>query len=91
MAGLTAAYERSTAPNSPSPFSHHWRQTPYLEGAWHDPPGGTDAPRSKPLNEPTGRVHFAGDWLSHTDAWQHGACTSARRAVTALHARVPAS
>lgn len=31
---------------------------------------------------------FAGDYLSHTDAWQHGAFTSARKAVTALHSRV---
>ncbi|MFD9004299.1 flavin monoamine oxidase family protein [Streptomyces sp. NPDC059582] len=74
-----------------SSFSHHWRQTPHLEAAWHSTPGGPDAPRYKPLNEPTGRVHFAGDWLSYTDAWQHGAFTSARRAVTALHARVLSS
>ena len=71
-----------------SSFSHHWRQTPHLEAAWHDTPGGPDDARYKPLNEPTGRVYFAGDWLSYTDAWQHGAFTSARKAVTALHARV---
>ncbi|WP_425589317.1 flavin monoamine oxidase family protein [Streptomyces siamensis] len=71
-----------------SSFSHHWRQTPHLEAAWHDTPGGPDDSRYKPLNEPTGRVYFAGDWLSYTDAWQHGAFTSARKAVTALHARV---
>ncbi|MFI6036915.1 flavin monoamine oxidase family protein [Streptomyces sp. NPDC051315] len=74
-----------------SSFSHHWRQTPHLEAAWHNTPGGPDAPRYQPLNEPTGRVHFAGDWLSYTDAWQHGAFTSARKAVTALHTRVLAS
>jgi monoamine oxidase len=74
-----------------SSFSHHWRQTPYLEAAWHDTPDGPDHPRYKPLNEPTGRVYFAGDWLSYTDAWQHGAFASARKAVTALHARVLAS
>jgi len=72
-------------------FSHHWRQTPHLEAAWHDTPGGPDDPRYKPLNEPTGRVYFAGDWLSYSDAWQHGAFTSARKAVTALHTRVLAS
>lgn len=71
-----------------SSFSHHWRQTPHLEAAWHNTPGGPDDVRYKPLNEPTGRVYFAGDWLSYTDAWQHGAFTSARKAVTALHARV---
>ncbi|MET7838445.1 FAD-dependent oxidoreductase [Streptomyces sp. NPDC005356] len=74
-----------------SSFSHHWRQTPHLEAAWHDTPGGPDDPRYKPLNEPTGRVYFAGDWLSYTDAWQHGAFTSARRAVTRLHTRVLAA
>ncbi|CAL9553053.1 L-amino acid oxidase [Streptomyces sp. enrichment culture] len=74
-----------------SSFSHHWRQTPHLEAAWHDIPGGPDHPRYKPLTEPAGRVHFAGDWLSHTVAWQHGAFTSARRAVAALHARVLSS
>lgn len=71
-----------------SSFSHHWRQTPHLEAAWHNTPGGPDDVRYKPLNEPTGRVYFAGDWLSYTDAWQHGAFTSARKAVTALHTRV---
>jgi monoamine oxidase len=74
-----------------SSFSHHWRQTPHLEAAWHDTPGGPDDIRYKPLNEPAGRVYFAGDWLSYTDAWQHGAFTSARKAVTALHARVLSS
>ncbi|KPI08557.1 L-amino-acid oxidase [Actinobacteria bacterium OK074] len=74
-----------------SSFSHHWRQTPHLEAAWHDTPGGPDDVRYKPLNDPTGRVYFAGDWLSYADAWQHGAFTSARKAVTALHARVLSS
>ncbi|MFF9505882.1 hypothetical protein ACF1BU_07310 [Streptomyces sp. NPDC014724] len=35
-----------------------------------------------------GHVHFAGDHLGRTDAWRHGAFTSARKAATALHARV---
>ncbi|MFJ4889516.1 flavin monoamine oxidase family protein [Streptomyces sp. NPDC088788] len=74
-----------------SSFSHHWRQTPHLEAAWHDTPGGPDDPRYTPLNRPTGRVFFAGDWLSYADAWQHGAFTSARNAVSALHARVLSS
>ncbi|MFB7219099.1 flavin monoamine oxidase family protein [Streptomyces sp. NPDC002596] len=71
-----------------SSFSHHWRQTPHLEAAWHSLSGGPDAPAFAPLNQAAGRVYFAGDYLSHTDAWQHGAFTSARKAVTALHARV---
>jgi monoamine oxidase len=69
-------------------FSQHWRQFPYQEAAWHSTPGGPDAPLYKPLNEPTGHVYFAGDWLSYLDAWQHGAFSSARKTVTALHQRV---
>lgn len=68
-------------------FSMAWTRTPHLEGAWHSIPGGPDAAVYRPLNEPTGRVLFAGDWLSYMDAWQHGAILSARRAVTALHSR----
>ncbi|WP_033322295.1 flavin monoamine oxidase family protein [Actinomadura atramentaria] len=75
-----------------SSFSVSWRYVPHLEGAWHSLPGGTpDAPVLKPLTAPTGRVLFAGDWLSYMDAWQHGAILSARQAVTALHKRVMAA
>ncbi|MEU3182733.1 flavin monoamine oxidase family protein [Streptomyces sp. NPDC006923] len=71
-----------------SSFSHHWRQTPHLEGAWHSMSGGPDAPAYAPLNQAAGRVYFAGDYLSYADAWQHGAFTSARKVVTTLHQRV---
>ncbi|MHC3425865.1 flavin monoamine oxidase family protein [Streptomyces sp. DT18] len=71
-----------------SSFSHHWRQTPYLEASWHSLAGGPDAPAFAPLNEPAGHVYFAGDWLSYLDAWQHGAFSSARKVVGSLHRRV---
>lgn len=32
-------------------FSHHWRQTPHLEAAWHSLSGGPDAPAFAPLNQ----------------------------------------
>ena len=69
-------------------FSIAWHRTRYLEGAWTSPPYGT--PGYDLLLAPAGRVHFAGDWLSHEVAWQHGAFVSARAAVTALHERVMA-
>ncbi|MDR6317232.1 flavin monoamine oxidase family protein [Actinoplanes couchii] len=69
-----------------SAFSIAWHRTPFLEGAWTSPPWTTPAYRL--LLEPAGRVYFAGDWLSHEVAWQHGAFVSARAAVTALHQRV---
>lgn len=40
------------------------------------------------LNEPAGRVYFAGDHLSYEIAWQAGAIYSARKAVAALASRV---
>ena len=70
-------------------FSQAWDRTRYLEGAWTSPPYGSAAYNL--LLQPAGRVYFAGDWLSHEVAWQHGAFTSARATVTALHTRVMAT
>ncbi|GAA4603562.1 monoamine oxidase [Actinoplanes octamycinicus] len=71
-----------------SSFSVAWREVPHLRAAWHDFAGeSAQSPIFKPLAEPTGRVLFAGDWLSNMDAWQHGAIVAARKAVTTLHAR----
>ncbi|MEV4760460.1 FAD-dependent oxidoreductase [Micromonospora sp. NPDC049559] len=67
-------------------FSHAWDRTRYLEGAWTSPQYGSAGYNL--LLQPAGRVYFAGDWLSHEVAWQHGAFVSARSVVTALHARV---
>ncbi|MER7176681.1 flavin monoamine oxidase family protein [Streptomyces mesophilus] len=77
-----------------SSFSGSWRRTKYSEGAWAswqgagDSHGGAATPEYKKLLEPAGRVYFAGDHLSNAIAWQHGALTSARSVVTALHRRV---
>jgi monoamine oxidase len=67
-------------------FSVAWHRTPYLEGGWTSPPYAS--PGYQLLLRPAGRVYFAGDWLSHTVAWQHGAFVSARATVSALHQRV---
>ncbi|MGX6603529.1 FAD-dependent oxidoreductase [Micromonosporaceae bacterium Da 78-11] len=71
-----------------SSFSVAWHQVPHLEGAWHSLSGNSpQSPVFTPLTEPTGRVLYAGDWLSNMDAWQHCAILAARQAVTRLHAR----
>jgi monoamine oxidase len=67
-------------------FSMAWHRTPYLEGGWTSPP--YSSPGYQLLLQPAGRVYFAGDWLSHSVAWQHGAFVSARATVSALHQRV---
>ncbi|MFD7664129.1 flavin monoamine oxidase family protein [Streptomyces sp. NPDC059788] len=71
-----------------SSFSQHWRQMPHVEAAWHSLEGGPDAARFAALTKPAGRVYFAGDYLSHTVAWQHGAFSSARKVVGEVHRRV---
>ncbi|WP_405063898.1 flavin monoamine oxidase family protein [Kribbella sp. NBC_01505] len=71
-------------------FSVNWAGTRYSEGSWVGWPSQTDATYER-LLEPTGNVYFAGDHLSHAIAWQHGAMTSARATVTALHHRVVTS
>ncbi|MET3920326.1 flavin monoamine oxidase family protein [Arthrobacter sp. UYEF20] len=68
-------------------FSVDWSSVMHTEGAWVDWPSQTD-PKYKELLEPTGNIYFAGDHLSHTIAWQHGAMVSARATVTSLHSRV---
>jgi monoamine oxidase len=72
-----------------SSFSSAWHLTPHLEGAWTSPQYSSAGYGL--LLQPAGRVYFAGDWLSHSVAWQHGALVSARAVVTALHQRVMAS
>ena len=74
-------------------MSVYWPKQPNIEGAWVGWPssgeGGYDGdPGYKLLNQAQGHVYFAGDWLSHTIAWQHGAFESARKTVTELHQRV---
>lgn len=73
-----------------SSFSVAWHRAPFLEGGWVRWPS-QDGPEYRLLNRPAGRVYFAGDWLSHAIAWQHGAFESARKVVTEIHERVLAS
>jgi monoamine oxidase len=75
-------------------FSNDWRKTRYSEGGWVSWPqgtrGGPDSPYGR-LLQPAGRTYFAGDHLSYSIAWQHGALESARLTVTNLHERVLAT
>jgi monoamine oxidase len=69
-----------------SSASVSWIRQRYLEGAWVSWPSREGAYTL--LNQPAGRVYFAGDWLSYLVAWQAGAFDSARKVVTELHQRV---
>ena len=69
-----------------SSFSVDWATTPFAEGAWSQ--WDAFGPAYRLLQAPAGRWWFAGDWLSRTPGWQHGAFESARATVTGLHARL---
>ncbi|MFE5326803.1 flavin monoamine oxidase family protein [Embleya sp. NPDC056575] len=75
-----------------SSFSVLWGREPFLEAGWAaaDPLNAVNDPAYRPLTRPTGRVLFAGDWISNTLGWQHGSMVSARQAVEAVHARAMA-
>lgn len=65
------------------PLSVAWHRQRYSEGAW----ASWDAdllPAYRLLNEPQGRVHFAGDHLSYLSGWQEGAVRSAHAAVARI-------
>jgi monoamine oxidase len=72
-----------------SAFSVAWHRTPFIEGGWVGWPSRTTGEYTL-LNQPAGRVYFAGDWLSYFIAWQAGAFDSARATVTKIHQRVMA-
>lgn len=80
-----------------SSFSGSWRRMKYSEGAWMSWKGSSyghgdsATPEYELLLKPVDRIYFAGDHLSNAIAWQHGAFTSARDVVTALHQRVAAA
>jgi monoamine oxidase len=73
-----------------SAFSVAWSRTRFIEGGWVSWPAGTEHDYAL-LNRPAGRVHFAGDWLTHLISWQAGAFLSARSAVSSIHHQVMAS
>ncbi|GLF92901.1 flavin monoamine oxidase family protein [Streptomyces yaizuensis] len=74
-----------------SSLSVLWGREPFLESGWQaadmEHNAVVNSAAFRPLTEPTGRVLFAGDWLSNTLGWQHGSMASARRAVERVHAR----
>ncbi|MEV0594034.1 flavin monoamine oxidase family protein [Nonomuraea cavernae] len=69
-----------------SSVSIAWDRQEHIQGGWVRWPV-IDSSFTL-LQRPSGRVYFAGDWLTHLIAWQAGSMESARSAVTQLHERV---
>ncbi|MFN3512818.1 MAG: flavin monoamine oxidase family protein [Phenylobacterium sp.] len=77
------------------PVVVNWSKVPFNMGPWPRWPGSRggqeghfESPEYMLLNQPHGRVHFAGAHLSQTPGWQEGAIFSAQRAIAALTAQV---
>ena len=69
-------------------FSVAWRNIAYSEMPWVRWGSSDDFERTlKTLGEPDGPFYFAGDWLSHINAWQAGAFASAHHVCRTLHSR----
>lgn len=73
------------------PMYMSWRQIPYQEGCLAINEGEAMLPHYTLLNQPEGRVFFAGDWLSRLVGWQEGAILSAHRAIAGISERVKAA
>lgn len=77
----------------------NWHKVPYSLGPWPDWNAGSangrqeghiDTEAFRRLQQPEGRVYFAGAALSQTPGWQEGGIQSAHAQVMALARRVPA-
>lgn len=63
-----------------------WQSVPYNRGAFVGWRETSDADAAyKALNHPQGRVFFAGEHVSHMEAWMAGAIESARYVVNEIH------
>jgi monoamine oxidase len=67
-------------------FSVSWPRVPWSRGSWRsESPGALQA--LAPLQQPDGRVHFAGDYMTGLSSFMQGAFQSARHVATVVHRR----
>ena len=67
-------------------FSVSWPRVPWSRGSWRaESPAALQA--LAPLQQPDGRVHFAGDYMTSLSSFMQGAFDSAREVATAIHTR----
>lgn len=80
-----------------NPIAINWHKIPYSLGPWPNwnagganghQEGHIDTPAYRMLQEPDGRVYFAGAALSQTPGWQEGGIQSARAQIYKLAARM---
>jgi len=70
-------------------FSVSWPRVPWNRGSWRsESPKALEALAA--LQQPDGRVHFAGDYMTNQSSWMNGAFESAREVSMAIHTRAVA-
>jgi len=69
-------------------FSVSWENTKYSLGGWAEYNRRTRQMIHSELQEPDGRVYFAGEHCTYLNAWMAGAFESARSVVGDLHSRI---
>ena len=68
-------------------FSVSWPRVPWNRGSWRqETPAALKALAA--LQQPDGRVYFAGDYMTALSSFMQGAFESARETATKIHARV---
>ena len=67
-------------------FSVSWPRVPWNRGSWRSETAAAHKALA-PLQQPDGRVHFAGDYMTNMSSWMQGAFESARSVAMAIHAR----
>jgi monoamine oxidase len=67
-------------------FSVSWTRVPWNRGSWRAETGAALKALAA-LQQPDGRIHFAGDYMTDMSSWMQGAFESARAAATVIHAR----
>ena len=67
-------------------FSVSWPRVPWNRGSWRSESGAA-LQALAPLQQPDGRVHFAGDYMTGLSSFMQGAFESARIVAAAVHTR----
>ena len=67
-------------------FSVSWPRVPWSRGSWRAETAAAHNALA-PLQQPDGRVYFAGDYMTNMSSWMQGAFESAREAAMAIHRR----
>src|SRR5688572_13164683 len=69
-------------------FMHVWHKDPWAKGAFALPSPGQMTGICVGAERPEGRIHFAGEHLSHFSGWMQGALESGLRAAKEMAAPI---